>query len=110
MGLVPGLGQRTSRQTAVVTMTVPAAMLSQLDPARLEWLVPGLLRDKCIALLKSLPKSIRRQVVPIPDWACSCQSLNSAAERLLFRRGVAAQPLSNRIKKNPLTRFTGYND
>ena len=51
-----------------VTMTVPAAMLSQLDPARLEWLVPGLLRDKCIALLKSLPKSIRRQVVPIPDW------------------------------------------
>ncbi|WP_043527137.1 ATP-dependent RNA helicase HrpA [Litchfieldella xinjiangensis] len=51
-----------------VTMTVPAAMLSQLPVARLEWLVPGLLREKCIALLKSLPKSIRRQVVPIPDW------------------------------------------
>ncbi len=51
-----------------VTLTVPAAMLSQLPRARLEWLVPGLLREKCIALLKSLPKSIRRQVVPIPDW------------------------------------------
>nr|WP_275298087.1 ATP-dependent RNA helicase HrpA [Halomonas campisalis] len=51
-----------------VTLTVPAAMLPQLPLARLEWLVPGLLRDKCIALLKSLPKSIRRQVVPIPDW------------------------------------------
>ncbi|MGQ7246887.1 ATP-dependent RNA helicase HrpA [Halomonas sp. V046] len=51
-----------------VTMTVPAAMLPQLSAARLEWLVPGLLRDKCIALLKSLPKPIRRQVVPIPDW------------------------------------------
>ncbi|UYG06357.1 ATP-dependent RNA helicase HrpA [Halomonas sp. M4R1S46] len=51
-----------------VTLTVPAAMLPQLPMARLEWLVPGLLRDKCIALLKSLPKSIRRQVVPIPDW------------------------------------------
>lgn len=51
-----------------VTLTVPAAMLSQLPEGRLEWLVPGLLRDKCIALLKSLPKSIRRQVVPIPDW------------------------------------------
>lgn len=51
-----------------VTMTVPAAMLSQLPRYRLEWLVPGLLREKCIALLKSLPKSIRRQVVPIPDW------------------------------------------
>lgn len=51
-----------------VTLTVPAAMLSQLPEGRLEWLVPGLLREKCIALLKSLPKSIRRQVVPIPDW------------------------------------------
>ncbi|MBA2778654.1 ATP-dependent RNA helicase HrpA [Billgrantia kenyensis] len=51
-----------------VTLTVPAAMLPQLPAGRLEWLVPGLLREKCIALLKSLPKAIRRQVVPIPDW------------------------------------------
>jgi len=51
-----------------VTLTVPAAMLPQLPLARLEWLVPGLLREKCIALMKSLPKSVRRQVVPIPDW------------------------------------------
>nr|WP_245704018.1 ATP-dependent RNA helicase HrpA [Halomonas muralis] len=51
-----------------VTLTVPAAMLSQLPRQRLEWLVPGLLREKCIALLKALPKSVRRQVVPIPDW------------------------------------------
>ncbi|WP_148254313.1 ATP-dependent RNA helicase HrpA [Aidingimonas lacisalsi] len=51
-----------------VTLTVPAAMLSQLPRDRLEWLVPGLLREKCIALLKALPKSVRRQVVPIPDW------------------------------------------
>ncbi|MDR5896866.1 ATP-dependent RNA helicase HrpA [Larsenimonas suaedae] len=51
-----------------VSMTVPASMLSQLPRARLEWLVPGLLRDKAIALMKSLPKQYRRQVVPIPDW------------------------------------------
>ncbi|WP_276208206.1 ATP-dependent RNA helicase HrpA [Halomonas sp. NO4] len=51
-----------------VTLTVPAAMLPQLPAARLEWLVPGLRREKCIALMKSLPKSVRRQVVPIPDW------------------------------------------
>nr|WP_229358998.1 ATP-dependent RNA helicase HrpA [Halomonas salipaludis] len=51
-----------------VTLTVPAAMLAQLPEARLEWLVPGLLREKCIALMKSLPKAVRRQVVPIPDW------------------------------------------
>lgn len=51
-----------------VTLTVPAAMLPQLHLARLEWLVPGLLREKCIGLMKSLPKVLRRQVVPIPDW------------------------------------------
>ncbi|WP_280549621.1 ATP-dependent RNA helicase HrpA [Halomonas sp. 11-S5] len=51
-----------------VTLTVPAAMLPQLPLARLEWLVPGLLREKGIALMKSLPKAVRRQVVPIPDW------------------------------------------
>ncbi|RKQ96398.1 ATP-dependent helicase HrpA [Kushneria sinocarnis] len=51
-----------------VTLTVPAAMLSTLPRERLEWLVPGLRRDKAIALMKSLPKQYRRQVVPIPDW------------------------------------------
>nr|WP_284732824.1 ATP-dependent RNA helicase HrpA [Larsenimonas rhizosphaerae] len=51
-----------------VSITVPASMLSQLPRAQLEWLVPGLLRDRAIALMKSLPKQYRRQVVPIPDW------------------------------------------
>jgi len=51
-----------------VTLTVPAVMLAQLPEGRLSWLVPGLLREKCIALLKALPKALRRQVVPIPDW------------------------------------------
>ncbi|WP_298841521.1 ATP-dependent RNA helicase HrpA [uncultured Salinicola sp.] len=51
-----------------VTLTVPAVMLAQLPQGRLSWLVPGLLREKCIALLKALPKAMRRQVVPIPDW------------------------------------------
>lgn len=52
-----------------VTVTVPASMLSTLPRERLEWLVPGLRRERMIALLKSLPKQYRRQVVPIPDWA-----------------------------------------
>lgn len=60
-----------------VTLTVPAAMLGQLPAARLDWLVPGLLREKCIGLLKGLPKAIRRQVVPIPDW------VDAALERLV---------------------------
>ncbi len=66
-----------------VTLTVPAAMLSQLPVHALEWLVPGLLRDKCIALLKSLPKSLRRQVVPIPDWVDAALEALTPDERPL---------------------------
>ncbi|WP_447528312.1 ATP-dependent RNA helicase HrpA [Vreelandella sp. TE19] len=66
-----------------VTLTVPAAMLSQLPVSALEWLVPGLLREKCIALLKSLPKSIRRQVVPIPDWVDAALHVLTPNERPL---------------------------
>lgn len=66
-----------------VTITVPAAMMPQLPVHALEWLVPGLLRDKCIALLKSLPKSIRRQVVPIPDWVDAALEILVADQRPL---------------------------
>lgn len=52
-----------------VTVTVPHAGLNQLDPDRLRWLVPGLLEDKVAALLRSLPKDLRRDLVPLPDVA-----------------------------------------
>jgi ATP-dependent helicase HrpA len=55
-----------------VTVTVPLAMLNQVTPQSLEWLVPGLLRDKIIALLKTLPKTLRRNFVPAPDFADAC--------------------------------------
>ena len=52
-----------------VTVRVPAAMLKQLPVNRLQWLVPGMLREKVIALLKSLNKAVRKQLVPVPDFA-----------------------------------------
>lgn len=52
-----------------VTVRVPASMLKQLPVGRLQWLVPGMLKDKVVALLKSLPKPIRKQLVPVPDFA-----------------------------------------
>lgn len=54
-----------------VTLTVPAAALNQLDARRLEWLVPGLLQDKVTALIRALPKTLRRNFVPAPDFAAS---------------------------------------
>jgi ATP-dependent helicase HrpA len=51
-----------------VTLTVPLAALNQLKLERLEWLVPGLLEQRMAALLKSLPKSLRRHFVPVPNY------------------------------------------
>lgn len=50
-----------------VTVVVPLGALNRLPEARFEWLVPGLLREKCIELLKSLPRQWRKQLVPVPD-------------------------------------------
>lgn len=50
-----------------VTIKVPIGALRQVPLYRLDWVVPGLLRDKCIALVKSLPKQLRRNFVPAPD-------------------------------------------
>ena len=55
------------KDTDGVTVRVPNTALAQLSPEALEWLVPGFLEAKCIALLKGLPKRIRRDLAPVPD-------------------------------------------
>jgi ATP-dependent helicase HrpA len=51
-----------------ISVKVPMAALMQLRSADLEWTVPGALAEKAEALIRSLPKAIRRQLVPIPDF------------------------------------------
>ncbi|SCK30261.1 ATP-dependent RNA helicase HrpA [Vogesella sp. LIG4] len=51
-----------------VTIDLPLAALNTLEPAEFEWLVPGMIRDKLQAMIKSLPKQIRRSCVPVPDF------------------------------------------
>jgi ATP-dependent helicase HrpA len=50
-----------------VSIHVPMSVLHQVPEQRLEWLVPGMLREKCIGLIKSLPKTVRKHFVPVPD-------------------------------------------
>ena len=54
-------------QSDGVTVQVPQTFAEHLHQEKLEWLVPGLLEEKISALLKSLPKRLRRQMVPVPD-------------------------------------------
>jgi len=50
-----------------VTISVPLHAARQLSSERLELLVPGLLREKCIQLIKNLPRTLRKHFVPVPD-------------------------------------------
>jgi ATP-dependent helicase HrpA len=52
-----------------ITATVPKEGLAQLAPERLEWLVPGMVEEKLEALIRSLPKSVRQTIGPVPEVA-----------------------------------------
>ncbi len=52
-----------------VTLQVPLALVNVVSAARTDWLVPGLLAEKVAELIRGLPKSLRRNFVPTPDFA-----------------------------------------
>src|SRR5690606_7490246 len=52
-----------------MTVSVPLHLLNALDPVRLSWLAPGFVADKAAALIRGLPKALRRNFVPAPDFA-----------------------------------------
>ncbi|RJX27807.1 MAG: ATP-dependent RNA helicase HrpA [Desulfurivibrio sp.] len=77
-----------------VTVTIPAELAGHVPAEKFEWLVPGLLLEKISFLLKGLPKSIRRQLIPIPHTAAELLrelrpyegSLYQQLEDLILRR------------------------
>ena len=67
-------------------LTVPLSALNQVDGQSLEWLVPGMRKDKVVALLKSLPQRIRRECLPLEQYAsafCDRWSKDWAGQGLL---------------------------
>ncbi|MCP2265151.1 ATP-dependent helicase HrpA [Promicromonospora thailandica] len=52
-----------------VTVHVPVAVLARVVPDGFDWMVPGLLEELTVATIKSLPKTVRRELVPAPDVA-----------------------------------------
>ncbi len=74
-----------------VTVRVPAPLLPSLPAERLEWLVPGLLEAKCIALVRNLPKALRKNFVPVPDF------VKAAMARLVFGQGALPQALGHEL-------------
>ena len=64
-----------------LTVTVPLFVLNQVSDDRAEWLVPGMLKDKIQALLKSLPQKPRSRFVPLPESAARMAGELTTAER-----------------------------
>jgi len=83
-----------------VTVNVPVALLNRLPRHRFEWLVPGMLRDKCIALIKTLPKQLRKQLVPVPEFvdkalanikACNDPLMDVLGQQIKALAGVSVE-------------------
>ncbi|MEN8213323.1 MAG: ATP-dependent RNA helicase HrpA, partial [Pseudomonadota bacterium] len=67
-----------------VTLVVPREVLNQVNEERLQWLVPGMLQERIVTLLRGLPKALRRHFVPIPDTAARLlQELDGTDDSLL---------------------------
>jgi len=76
-----------------VSIAVPREALNQLDQRRLGWLVPGLIEEKVVALIRSLPKSARRQFVPAAETA------REVVSRLKFGDGGFEETVARHLSK-----------
>ncbi|WP_232092189.1 ATP-dependent RNA helicase HrpA [Photobacterium damselae] len=79
-----------------VTVHVPLAILNQVEPNGFDWQIPGLRHELVVALIKSLPKTLRRNFVPAPNYA----------DAFLSRTKVMEAPLLDSMEKE-LKRITG---
>nr|VFJ91687.1 MAG: ATP-dependent helicase HrpA [Candidatus Kentron sp. LFY] len=65
-------GDRSDDTMDGITVTIVQNALYQLRPGPFQWLVPGLLQEKILALLRTLPKPLRRALPPLADTARAC--------------------------------------
>jgi len=76
-----------------VTLTVPLLLVNQVSPQQCEWLIPGLLEELLVALLRGLPKQLRRALVPIQETA------RRLAERLVPSERPLVQAVAEALKE-----------
>ena len=79
-----------------VTVHIPLPLLNQVEPEGFDWQIPGLRHELVVSLIKSLPKAMRRNFVPAPNYA----------EAFLGRAEPLAKPLLESLTYE-LRRMTG---
>ncbi|WP_347989988.1 ATP-dependent RNA helicase HrpA [Methylomonas sp. AM2-LC] len=76
-----------------VTAIIPVHQLNQIRTTPFDWLVPGMLEEKVVALIKALPKHSRKHFVPVPQTAKQCLEIEPDFKGSLF------DWLSGRLRK-----------
>ncbi|MCA2218832.1 ATP-dependent RNA helicase HrpA [Jidongwangia harbinensis] len=76
-----------------VTVEVPLALLNKLDPEDFVWSVPGLRQEVVVALIRALPKALRTNFVPVPDWAAA------VLDRIPARRGSLVDAMGAELRR-----------
>ncbi|MDR9826565.1 ATP-dependent RNA helicase HrpA [Vibrio sp. FNV 38] len=79
-----------------VTVHIPLPILNQIEPAGFDWQIPGLRHELMVSLIKSLPKTVRKNFVPAPNYA----------DAFLSRVTPMEMPLLDSLEKE-LRRMTG---
>ncbi|MDN4501442.1 ATP-dependent RNA helicase HrpA [Alteromonadaceae bacterium BrNp21-10] len=76
-----------------VSLVIPLPLLNQIQTTGFDWLVPGLRHELVVSLIKGLPKRLRRNFVPAPDYAQACLDDMPIAEQPLL------MALSHKLKR-----------
>ncbi|EOX3088954.1 ATP-dependent RNA helicase HrpA [Vibrio cholerae] len=79
-----------------VTVHIPLPILNQVEPHGFDWQIPGLRHELVVSLIKSLPKTLRKNFVPAPNYA----------DAFLARATAFEMPLLDAMEKE-LRRMTG---
>lgn len=75
-----------------VTLRAPLPLLANVDPEHAQWLVPGMRKELCVALIRSLPKPLRVSVVPAAQFA------DAALERMVAFEGPITTALADALR------------
>ncbi|MER2492944.1 ATP-dependent RNA helicase HrpA [Catenovulum sediminis] len=75
-----------------VNLIIPLALLNQVEAQGLDWSIPGYRHELAVSLIKSLPKSLRKNFVPAPDYASACLQAIDKTD-CLFVEALAKQLL-----------------
>ncbi|QBG34353.1 ATP-dependent RNA helicase HrpA [Litorilituus sediminis] len=75
-----------------ISVIIPIALLNQVQVEGFDWLIPALRFDLAVALIKALPKTLRRNFVPAPNYAEACLA-NMSQEQGSFYQALAKQLL-----------------